>query len=210
MADFSRWGYAIGEALGAGLGQQFIDEYTVNSRIQNEEAIANDTVGMLISEFMRKQDTWHGLYSQLYKQLAFIAEDYGINAKHKSFPATTILLSKRITNVKSNLEAMGINVVRDESRSKEGQGLSITRVNLSTPSTPTTQFADYAGLRGVDGCADELHRSASAHATTPEEPLNLATCADGVEGVEENRSSAGDWCNVGKNVPGAELPEEFL
>ena len=43
MADFARWGYAIGEALG-GLGNEFLDQYAQNRQNQNDEAIANDPV----------------------------------------------------------------------------------------------------------------------------------------------------------------------
>ncbi len=127
MADFARWGYAIGEALGEGLGQIFLKEYTGNRRIQNEEAIANDPVATLIVEFMKNRWEWIGLYSALYKNLADMAENCGVNVKHKSFPANAISLSKRITAIKSNLENVGINC-EPERRTKLGQNLS----NVST------------------------------------------------------------------------------
>ncbi len=135
MADFARWGYAIGEALNEGSGQVFLDEYTGNRQIQNEEAIANDPVATLIVEFMKNRQEWAGLYSVLYRLLADIAEDNGINAKHKSFPANAVALSKRIKAIKSNLENVGINCM-PEKRNKHGQGLSIKCPNSSTPSTP--------------------------------------------------------------------------
>ncbi len=51
MADFARWGYAIGEALG-GLGQEFIDQYEANRAAQNIEAINSYPVATRIEAFM--------------------------------------------------------------------------------------------------------------------------------------------------------------
>jgi hypothetical protein len=190
MADFSRWGYAIGEALG-GLGQQFLDEFTENIRIQNKEAIANNTTATLIVEFMRGKDSWYGRYCELHKLLKFIAPDYGINVLHKSFPANSIVLSRNIKAIKSNLEAVGIFTERDE-RSNDGQRLSLIRRNLSTLTPPSAQCSNNAGSRrvdsGVDTCVDDstgnLSTQPSTHSSTQEKPANHAVCVDGVERVD--------------------------
>jgi len=169
MADFARWGYAIGEALGEGMGQIFLNEYTANRQIQNEEAIANDIVATLVVEFMRDRETWYGLYSDLYKKLEGMAEDYAINSKSKKFPENAIVLSKRLTNVKSNLEAVGITFVRDESKSRTGQHLTISK--SSSPYAP------------------------SAQSTAPPKPSNNAVRADGDDGADKILT-LGDWAII--------------
>jgi 5S rRNA maturation endonuclease (ribonuclease M5) len=188
MADFARWGYAIGEALGAGMGQIFLAEYTGNRQIQNEEAIANDPVATLIVEFMKDRQEWTGLYSTLYKLLADMAEENGISPKHKSFPANAIALSKRITAIKSNLENVGINCV-PEKRNKHGQGISIKRPNSSTSSAPSALTAENGASRGVDSGADRKGANSSTPAptspSTPEKARSYRAGADNVVGVDK-------------------------
>jgi hypothetical protein len=114
MADFTRWGYAIGEALG-GFGQSFLSEYAANRAAQNQEAINSDPVATLIIEFMQKRENWNGNASDLYKELTAIAFKHNINTRNKSFPPDTTRLSKRLNGIKSNLEAAGIEFEKDRS-----------------------------------------------------------------------------------------------
>jgi hypothetical protein len=223
MADFARWGYAIGEALG-GLGQQFLDEYTGNRRIQNEEAIASDPTATLIVEHMRKLDscTWYGRYSELFKLLKFIAPDFGINTSHKSFPANSIVLSKKLTAIKSNLEAVGISVVRDETRSSDGQRLSLKRIKSSTLTPLSTQCSNNAALRRVDNHVDEFEGTASTQkkradelggisstqSTTPGKPANNAACVGDVHSVDDFTHVAGAAFTADENL--SDIPLEFL
>jgi len=198
MADFARWGYAIGEALDEGMGQIFYDEYTANRQIQNEEAIANDPIATLIVEFMKGRDSWYGLYSELYKKLENIADDYGISAKHKSFPANAIGLSKRITAIKSNLETVGINC-KPEKRTNGGQNLSIKRANLSALSTSSTQPSNNEGLGGVDKSVDRTGGGLSTPSSTQLSTLDKAhdsrVCVDSADDADKNLSLE-DWVTV--------------
>lgn len=137
MADFARWGYAIGEAL-SGLGNQFLNEYMGNRQIQNEEAIACDPVAMLIVEFMRGKDYWSGLCAELYKKLYDIAPNHGINTNEKNYPSDAIRLAKRFKQIKSNLEAVGLQIEKIEPRKDNGQHYCLKRVNLFTVTTVIT------------------------------------------------------------------------
>ncbi|MCL2578335.1 MAG: hypothetical protein FWE27_09895 [Defluviitaleaceae bacterium] len=209
MADFARWGYSIGEALGAGLGEIFLAEYERNRLIQNEEAIANDPVALLINEFMRNRDEWHGKYSEFYKQLVFISEDYGINPKAKPFPSNSSALSRKITNVKSNLEAVGINIIRDK-RTSDGQTLSIKRSKIPTFPTLPTQTADNAACGNVGNSVGNASLHLPTQMSTPDKPLNLADYVGNVDNVGKNAPSSEDWNNLCEIVPDAKVPEEFL
>jgi hypothetical protein len=112
MADFARWGYAVGEALG-GHGEAFLAEYTANRDSQNIEAINEDSVATLMVVFMKDRETWQGLVSELLVELINIAPKHGIDIRATSFPKQPNSLSKRIKAVKSNLEAVGISFERD-------------------------------------------------------------------------------------------------
>lgn len=128
MADFCRWGYAIGEALG-NKGDVFLSEYQDNQSIQNQEAINADSVAYLVVNFMEFRRTWTGMVSALFKQLKKLAEHLGMNATSKVLPQAPNHLSRRIKAVKSNLEDVGITFVI-ETKSK-GSYITINNDNLS-------------------------------------------------------------------------------
>jgi hypothetical protein len=154
---------------------------------------------------MRGRDSWYGLYSELYKKLEDIADEYSINPKHKSFPANSIVLSKRITAIKSNLETVGITFVRDAVKAREGQRLSIKRINSSAPYASSAQSADNGGLTGADDGADKNNGESSAHLSAPPKACNNGACVDGDDGADKILSLE-DW----GTVTDEEVPAEFL
>lgn len=124
MADFTRWGYAIGEALG-NCGDKFLSEYNANRAIQNQEAISSDPVATLVVEFMQKHENWKGNASELYSELTDIASEHNINTRIKSFPPDPARLSKRLNGIKSNLELAGIEFDND-GRSSNKRNIQLT------------------------------------------------------------------------------------
>lgn len=112
MADFARWGYAIGEALG-NLGQLFLDEYRINYDRQNIEAINSDVVAVLIIDFMKDRQNWTGRVSDLWNQFSTLAPSLGINTNIKAFPTQPNTLSRRLNGLRSNLQLVGINFVTE-------------------------------------------------------------------------------------------------
>lgn len=107
MADFCRWGYAIGEAIG-GFGDEFLKEYYDNRTVQNKEAVEGDVVGTLIFEFMREKYEWTGRISELLERLREEAPKHGMDSRDRGIPQRPNVLSHRVKEVKSNLEEMGI------------------------------------------------------------------------------------------------------
>ncbi|MGE7664279.1 hypothetical protein ACQKMN_01035 [Ureibacillus composti] len=107
MADFTRWGYAIAEVLGYG-GNRFLQAYRKNRNQSNEEAISSHPVAATVVALMRNNQTWSGSISSLLSELERIAEHEKINTKVKTFPKAAHILSRRLKEVKSNLEDVGI------------------------------------------------------------------------------------------------------
>ena len=116
MADFARWGFAVGEAMG-GLGQKFLDEYIENQSIQNKEALDTDIVAVLLMLFMENRYQWDGRVSELYLSLKDFALQIGINTNCKEFPKQPNGLSRRLNELRSNLQSAGI-TFESEQRSK--------------------------------------------------------------------------------------------
>ena len=130
MADFTRWGYAIGEALG-GLGQQFLVEYEANRKSQNSEAINADPVATLVIALMSNCIIWEGKVSELQAELSEMAYNHGINPKVKGFPSQPNHLSRRLRGMKSNLEAVGI-TYDNNGHSRNGTTITLQRKMLSS------------------------------------------------------------------------------
>lgn len=128
MADFSRWGYAIGEALG-NKGEEFLSEYNSNRQIQNQEAINADSVASLVVDYMEHKTTWSGRISDLFRELKQIAEGLGINPTNKSLPQAPNHLSRRIKSVRSNLEQVGITF--DIEQKSDGSYITLSNNYLS-------------------------------------------------------------------------------
>lgn len=107
LADFTRWGYAVAEAMEIG-GERFLEVYLENQNRGNEEAIDSHPVATAIVALMRDNGTWSGSVSELLKKLEFIAEKELINTRVKAWPKSANVLSKRLKEVKSNLEDVGL------------------------------------------------------------------------------------------------------
>ncbi len=109
MADFAEWGYYIALALGK-QGEDFIVAYENNQIITNEFAVTSNPLADAIVRFMDevKEDQWKGTATQLFKELNNVAEKEKIDTKDRSYPKSSSILSRRIKEIKANLEATGI------------------------------------------------------------------------------------------------------
>ena len=222
MADFARWGYAIGEALGEGLGQIFLYEYAANRQIQNEEAIANDPVATLIVEFMRDKEYWSGKCSELYNKLLSIAFDHGISTSDKYYPKNAIVLAKKFNDIKSNLESIGLYITKIMPRKPDGQRYSIKHSKSSTLSTHLHSHPPKAcnnqSLANVDDYVNDVDGSVDADSSTLNTPSstfdkarNYAVCVDDVDDVDKFATSE-EWFTEISNVTDtdSDIPPEFL
>lgn len=107
MADFTYWGYAIAEVLGVS-GQAFLEDYLTNQRRANEEALASNPVATAVIALMRERYQWVSSVTRLLKELEGVAMSEQINTHTKIWPADASVLTKRMNEVKSNLQEIGI------------------------------------------------------------------------------------------------------
>lgn len=107
MADFTRWGYAIAEAAGIG-GEAFLDAYLNNQSRANEEAVESNPVAAAVIKLMNDTNRWDGTVARLLGELNRIAEKESINIHSRLWAKEPNVLSRRLKEVKSNLELLGI------------------------------------------------------------------------------------------------------
>lgn len=109
LADFTKWGYAIAEVSGIG-GDVFLDAYLNNQNDSNHEAILSSPVGSSIMKLIKDKAKWEGTPTALLSELKNIAEEENINMNDNIWPKAPNALSRRLNEIKSNLQDIGINI----------------------------------------------------------------------------------------------------
>ena len=107
MADFTRWGYAIAEAMGYG-GDAFLEAYWNNQNRANDEVITSHPVASAIVALMKSTDSWKGSADELLGVLESVAEQERIDTHVSVWPKAAHSLSRRLNEIKSNLKQTGI------------------------------------------------------------------------------------------------------
>jgi len=126
MAEFTRWGYAIAEAAGIG-GEVFLDAYINNQNRANEEALESNPIALAMMKLMGEQNSWKGTITKLLWELNRVATRENIDTYSKLWAKEANVLSRRLKEVKSNLEQVGINYVI--AHHSEGKIITVTNIN---------------------------------------------------------------------------------
>lgn len=127
MADFALWGCAIAEALGY-TQDEFLEAYYSNMEEANEETIFDHVVAHSIYEFMKNKPYWSGTAAMFLEELKEVAIDANIDVRDRLFPKSPSALSKRLNEIKSNLEDVGI-LVELPKQSAGTRTMTVTNTN---------------------------------------------------------------------------------
>lgn len=107
MADFTKFGYAIAEACGIG-GERFLEAYLNNQRKANQEAVDSNPIASALIKYMNENIKFTGTVSTLLTVLNQVAEKEKIDTTSKLWAKEPNVLSRRLNEIKSNLELEGI------------------------------------------------------------------------------------------------------
>lgn len=112
MADFARWGVAVAQALGY-TAEEFLSAYRLAIAAQHQEAISASLVAQAVLTFM-EQERWEGTPSELLAVLNGAAEHLHIDTRSKHWPKDPNWVWRRLREVQTNLEAVGLRIERSE------------------------------------------------------------------------------------------------
>lgn len=126
MADFAKWGFAIAEAAGIG-GDRFLKAYKRNLERSNEEVLSTHPVSITLVRFMKNRRFWKGDWTTLLEKLEKVAAKTNIRTHQKAWPAAPHALSRRMNEIKSNLEKAGIFF---DTRKNDTKELTLTNENV--------------------------------------------------------------------------------
>jgi len=192
MADFTRWGFAIAEALDIE-GSKFLQAYRKNIKEQHEEVVEANPVGLAIKKFMEQQKEWEGRPSELLTELNKMAEDLKIDIKDKTWPKQPSNLSKILNILKTNLEETGIDYHR-KPRSKTGSIISLKVREIActtyTP-TPTQKNQGFSDVGKGVGKMDEEKVPTPQKARTDEENVSGVSNVGKIPTLKNNKNKSG-------------------
>lgn len=146
MADFSRYGFAIAEAIEKGQGVKFIDTYKQNIKLATESAVQENPVLNALREFAEDKKYWRGTMTDLLNELQKIVRSLYINKTlPASFPNNPIGLSRMLNTHKHELKNLDIDIDigRTTNRYVElrkiGENTSTIPTNSTIKNNPNTK-----------------------------------------------------------------------
>jgi energy-coupling factor transporter ATP-binding protein EcfA2 len=161
MADFTRWGIAISQALG-NTEKEFLDAYELKVKAQSEEAAhASPVATVLLDSFNTATEPWEGTPTQLYMRLNEHAKMLGITTRQKAWPKAPSTLVRRLNELAPSLKSLGLDV---ETGIRIGHGgPRRVRINTVTADTADTNH-EKDGEKG-DGKGDSTKSEPSPKPT---------------------------------------------
>lgn len=183
MADFTRWGCAIAQALGYEQ-DAFLGAYYANIAEQHQEAIQENPVAAAMKAFMQGRTEWEGIMSELYEELVKMAETEKIDIRAKEWPKAANALSRRLNEAETNLKEIGI-TFRSEKGTHGKRAVLVERVTENTADTaaspPSAAGRDPFGV-GPGGGSTKDDLQAPLPIPPPGESHEEATGEDGGDG----------------------------
>lgn len=132
MADFTRWGCALAEALGYSQ-DDLLEAYNANIRGQSEEVLTSNPMAQALLAFMDDKEAWQGTASELLEILVDIAENQlRTRTKTKSWPGAPHILVRRLNELRGNLRDAGMIFEQLPRTGSKGKMLNITKVETTT------------------------------------------------------------------------------
>jgi len=143
MADFTKWGCAISEALGY-TQKEFLDAYESKINDQIKEAVYNDLLGNVFYDFMENHSEWTGKATDLFRALKDHAQILGVSTRVKDFPKASNILTRRLNLLLDSLNKLGINI---EYLPDGYRTIRITNSNFKKPDEPKTELEKLEELK---------------------------------------------------------------
>jgi len=185
MADWTRWGHAVADALGLG-GENFVRAYAANREDQTLEALVSHPVGAAVKALMADRKEWTGTSSELLSELEQVAERESIDTDAKLWPGSASWVTRRVREVETNLRKAGIRFRRDrddqrrlalrrhpdatDGIEKMPSGSEGRRDKGFDGKTPMTAFSGPSNSRASEGGEGAETAETAESPKTPEKP----------------------------------------
>lgn len=117
----------------------FLAAYARNLQQQNTEVLDGHPVAAAIMALMEDRAEWAGEPAALLRALEGVAEEQKINTRNKAWPGAAHVLTRRIKEVRPNLQEAGI--LLEERRNGRHRTWTLQRLESSVTSVTTVTQA---------------------------------------------------------------------
>jgi hypothetical protein len=107
MADFTKWGCAISQALGY-TQEEFLEAYKENIDQQSEIVVSDNIVASAVVEFMENKKEWGGTPTELLNEIELLGFLQGIDSYEQYWPKSSGAFTRKLNELKINLQEVGI------------------------------------------------------------------------------------------------------
>lgn len=129
MADYALYAATAAKGMGYTI-EDFLQAYDQNIIKQNNSVVDASPVAQTVLKFMEETNEWEGPPGSLYEQLKQIADQLNISPGGKyGFPADTGWLTKRLKEVRPNLESLGISY--ELNRDSKARSIKLVSTNTN-------------------------------------------------------------------------------
>lgn len=136
LADFTKWGCAIAEALGSSK-EEFMASYQLNQNDLTEESLLASPLGRAIKFFMADNEVLEGTPTSILIKLNGIAFNAGVNPR--DLPENAYSFGRQFNAVQTNLEQCGMQVEFKRSRERIYRISKSQKSNVSNVETSMVQ-----------------------------------------------------------------------
>ena len=179
MPDFAEWGYAIAEAMGAS-GQSFMATYQENIELRNQEIIGANPVASAIVDFLEGRAEWTGKASELLDNLEAVTPEK--ERKAKAWPKSSNVLTRRLNELKTNLDEAGINI--EINRTSKGRFITLISCQEVGKNTVTNRHTVTSQQNQEVTHDDSM--------TVYDGTENIPSCSNHVESIQNDDSDDND------------------
>jgi hypothetical protein len=149
MADFAKICETISRCMG-NEDMAFINAYNRNIQLQTEQILESNIIAPIIVKFMENKTMWTGSATELLGYMEPISEEMRISTKSRAYPKGPSVLTKRLNEIKSTLEEIGITITKGHDSKTKLRFITICKVSsLPYPASPdknqaqiTSDFSD--------------------------------------------------------------------
>jgi hypothetical protein len=117
MGDFKDWGMAISANFGKA-DKAFLKQLDQMDVIRNREALLAQPLASAVEIFIKRNKSYSGYATELYKELDKVAKLNKIDTRHSQWPKGVNAMTRFLGNIATNLEKAGI--VYTHERKKRG------------------------------------------------------------------------------------------
>jgi hypothetical protein len=130
MADFEKYAEVISQCMGYE-PMRFINAYHENKKLRTDNVLETSPIARAVIEFMETREKWRGTTPELLAELESVASKLKINTqREKLWPKAANVLARRLNEIRSNLEEVGILVNDTKDPVKRTVILEICKIPL--------------------------------------------------------------------------------